>query len=642
MFEWIRRHNRLLQLLLLLLIFPAFAFFGISGYNTFFTPDNAVATVGESSVSQQEFSQAHRGQIDNMKRMLGDQIDASMFDTPQARLQVLESLIDQRVLATRVQENRVSVSDDAVRAAITQIPGVLKADGSFDIEQYRRLLQAQGMNELQFENRVRADLAIRLIPTAIESTAFVPSTVATQLARLTGQERVLRTRSFKPEDYINKVEVDAATVRKHYDEHTEQFKSPESATINYLVLSQQELAAQVEVTDEEKKAYYDQNQRRYGQSEQRAASHILVPVPEGASDAVRETARLKAEALLARVRGGESFADVARAESGDPGSAESGGDLGFFDRQTMAEGFADAAFKLAKDAISDVVQTEFGYHIIRLTDIRPATIKPYEQVAAQVDSELREEKARAAFAEKADVFSNTVYEQPDSLEPAAAKVGLTIGKINDFRRLGTPDLPPGSPLADPKVARAVFDPEKLARKMNSEAIDLGNGNLVSVRVLEHRPAAVEPFEKVEAQVQAIVRADKAAELAREAGEQALSGLLAGSPTGSNADFGEPVTITRDARSLAPQAIAQAFAQPGDKLPGYFGVSLGRGGYLIGELVEVREVADDKLAAATESAASSAASAAGQLSFDAWLRTVKDSLAIERHTDRISENRAADR
>ena len=237
MFEIIRRHPRMLNFLLLLFIFPAFAFFGLSGYDRFFAGDTDVAVVGEAAISAQEFENARQSQLNNMRRILGDQVDPAMFDTPQARNQILEGLIDQRLIAVTAQENRLTVSDDAVREAIAQIPGITSESGEFDFENYRTLLASQGLSEAQFEGSIRADLALQLVPQSVSATAFVPQTVAKQLAMLNGQKRTVRLKSFPTQDYIEKVEISEAAGRSFYDENPDQFQSPEAARINYLVLS---------------------------------------------------------------------------------------------------------------------------------------------------------------------------------------------------------------------------------------------------------------------------------------------------------------------------------------------------------------------------------------------------------------------
>lgn len=633
MFDSIRRHQKILQFLLLILIFPAFAFFGLSGYDRFFSGDDDVAIVAESPISAQEFEGARQSQIDNMRRILGDQLDTSMFDTPAARRQILEGLVDQRLLAITAQQNRLTVSDDAVRSAIQRIPGIAGENGSFDFERYKTLLTAQGLTEAQFEASVRADLAVQLLPEAVSRTAFASKTVATHLARLNGQKRTVKSKSFKAEDFIAKVELPADAARKYYDETPQAFQSPEAAKINYLVLSEATLAEQVNVSDQDVSEYYKANQRLFGQPEQRRARHILIESGESSSADEKAAAKDKAQGLLDRIRAGELIETLAKTESDDPGSAAEGGDLGFFDRDTMSSAFADSAFSLDLGEVSDLVETEFGFHIIQVSEIRAESIKPLGEVSTEIEATLGRQKAREAYLEAADSFGNTVYEQPDSLEPTAEKVALTIESLDEFRRFGTPGLAPNSPLNNRKVITAVFSAQNIKSGMNTEAIDVGNNTMVAVRVLEHRPAILLPFEAVEAQAESIVRAARAVELATAAGEQELASLQASSATAPDG-FDADQTVSRESRELSAAAKTAVFQVPSSSTPMFVGVGDERAGYQIFEVLKVEEITNEQLKTAVQASADEQSASNGQQSFAAYITALKTRTEIERFENRI--------
>ena len=636
MFEVIRKHPRMLNFLLLLFIFPAFAFFGLSGYDRFFAGDTDVAVVAEQPISAQEFENARQIQLNNMRRVLGDQVDPEMFDTPQARLQILEGLIDQRVIAVTAQENRLTVSDDAVREAIAQIPGITDEDGAFDFENYRTLLASQGLSEAQFEASIRADLALQLVPQSVSETAFMPAKVSRQIALLNGQKRTVRVKSFLAQDYIENVEISESAGRAYYEENPGQFQSPEAAKINYLVLSESSLADGVEITDSEIEQYYENNKRLFGQTEERRASHILVEVNEGAPDSEKDAARQKAQALLDRIRGGEALADLAATESDDPGSASAGGDLGFFDKDTMTDAFADAAFSLGQGEVSDLVETEFGFHIIEVTEIRAESTKPFDDVKDEIETTVRAQKAREAYIDAADTFNNTVYEQPDSLGPTAEKLGLEIQTLDEYRRAGSPGIAPNSPLNNPRVTREVFNAESLTSGMNTEAIDLGNNTVVAVRVLEHRPSKLLPYEAVQAQAESIVRARQAAELAQQAGEAELKALQA---SGTAEGFGDEQEVSREQGGLAADVIEQVFAVKPSQVPTFIGVSGDRTAYQLVELLKIEDLADEELTASQEAAGNEQAALSGRQSFSAFLASLKQRTEIERFEDRIQGDAA---
>ncbi|MEZ5741086.1 MAG: SurA N-terminal domain-containing protein [Burkholderiaceae bacterium] len=632
MFEAIRRNQRVLLFLLVLLIFPAFAFFGISGYDRFFSGGDAVATVGDSAITTQEFNNARRAQIDNMRRFLGDQFDPALLDSPAARNEILDGLIAQRVLAQEAASRRISIPDLAVFNAIHAIPSFRNEQGEFDRDRYRAMVAAQGMTEVGFEERVRADLAMQMIPQSVSESAIMPQSVATRIVSLQQQQRRYRLRRFEPENFIEGIAIDEAAARKYYDEHAAEFQSPESAKIEYLVLSQATLAGQVEVTDAEVNEYYTNNKARYVQGEQRAASHILVTASADAPAAERDAARAKAQALLDKLKGGADFAELAKAESQDPGSADNGGDLGLFDRESMVKPFADAAFALEKGALSDVVETEFGFHILKVTDIRDQTQQPLDKVRGEIESLIRSQKARQSFLESAETFSNTVFEQPDSLAPAADKLNLKVQSLDDLRRNGGPAVPPGSPLGNPKVLRAIFSEEALRNKVNTEAIDLGDNTLVAARVLEHRPSKLQDFEAVEVQAQAKVRAIEAGKAAVAAGEAELARLQGGGePTG----FDEEVTVSRAAAQLPPQVAKPLFNLPAERLPAFIGVSLGNRGYQIAQLLEVIPAAEKVISEGVEQYRERSAGNAGASAFDAYLELLKAKIPIERNVERLA-------
>src|SRR6478672_1467774 len=390
MFEFIRSHRRLMQFLLLLFIIPSFAFFGLESYTRSREADNAVAKVAGQSITQQEFDAALREQTERFRRMFGQQFDPKMLDTPEARQSVLDNLIAKRVMAAEASRNRLTVPDQALQQSILAIPGLTKPDGSFDSEQYRALLAMQGMTPTMFETRLRQDLALQQINSAVQSTAFAPKTVASRLSDLNDQEREVQELVFKAADFASQVKVTDEMLKEYYAKNGAQFEIPEQAKIEYVVLNGDALASQIQVSDADIKSYYDQNAKRYTVEEQRRASHILIGVKKDASDADKAAAKAKAESLLAQVRKNPAdFARIAKQNSQDTGSAERGGDLDFFGRGMMVKPFEDAAYQLKQGEISGLVQSDFGYHIIQLTGIKPAAVQTLDEVKAEITAEIR-------------------------------------------------------------------------------------------------------------------------------------------------------------------------------------------------------------------------------------------------------------
>jgi len=632
MFDTIRQHQRLLMALLVLLIFPAFAFFGISGYDRMFAADDTVAKVGELPISAREFEQARQGQVQRMRQMMGARFDPATFDTPDAREQLLEQLVDQRVLAVEAQEANVVVPDVAVRNAINADPTFFGEDSKFSIERYKQLLAAQGANELLYENQVRSQLALNTIPTALSGTGIVPRSVSRNMVKLNLQKRKFASRMFKTEDFVSKAEVDTDKARAYYEENPKLFESREAVKIEYLVLSEKTLSENAVVTDDERNEYYKNNSKQYVQNEQRQARHILINVDPDADQATKDAARQKAQTILDKIKAGADFAETAKKESQDPGTAENGGDLGFFDRETMVKGFADAAFSLEKDAISDVVESEFGMHIIKLTDIKEKAEKPLEEVKDEVDAAIKQQKGRQAFLESAETFTNTAFEQPDSMEPLAEKLQMEMQTIEKFQRFGTPDLDPNSPLNNPKFVRAIFDAEAIEEKTNIEPVETTPNVLVGARVIDHFPVKLQTFEAVEADAISRVRANRAAELAKEAGEAEIKRLLDG---GEPKDLEEAKSVDRYGGGLLPPASKALFSAAPDKFPGFIGIEMGASGYMVAQLIEIEDATDEAIDKAVAGFGDQASAVSGRESFQSFLDAVKKRTLIERNLSKIT-------
>lgn len=632
MFDSIRKHQRLLQFLLLLLIFPAFAFFGVSGYQKFLGDEDSVASVSGSRIDRQEFDQARRRQLDQLRQVLGPQADAKLLDTPEMTNEILDSLISRRALLLEAERQRITVTDERLRDAIGAISGLRRPDGGFDMERYRALLSAQGLSEQMFEAQTRFDLALQALPDALASSSIVPRTVLERLVALQEQVRETRELLFKPADFASRANPTDEQLRKHYEANLSAFETPESAKVEYLVLAADALESQVTLGEDDLRTYYEQNRSRYAAPDERRASHLLVKLDPGAGEEARKAARARADALLAQARAGGDFAALAKANSQDPGSAANGGDLGWFSRETMVKPFADAAFALKEGELSGVVESEFGFHVIKLTGVKAGSQRPFEQVRPELEAELRKQQAGKRFAEAADTFSNMVYEQADSLQPAAERFKLKIQTAADVTRSGVGESKPASPLSNPKLLAALFSADSVKTKRNTEAIDLGGNTLVSARIVEHRPAQRKPYEQVRDEVRARVVDELARKLAREAGESRLKGLRGG----EGADgFSEPRRLSRTAQpAIAAAAMEAVFRAPVDKLPAYVGVDLGAQGYGVYQVVSISQPAEAEVAKRLPQYAQQLAQVEGQQAVTDFIESVKARSKVQRHPERI--------
>lgn len=591
MFESIRQHQRILLGFLLLLIFPAFAFFGISRYDRLFSDEGLVARVDGDIITRQEYEFAQRRQVENMRQVLGDKFDPRVFETPEARAEIVNSLVVQRVLARKSAAEHIAIPDNQLRSAIAAIPGLRREDGAFDGERYRAMLAAQGKSEVGFESEMRRDLALQVLPEAISQSDFIPRAVLERLIVNNEQRRDVRELVFRAQDFIAQVKPQEADLRKYYDKYANAFLEPEAADVEYLVLSRAALAEQIALKPDEVHAYYEQNRIRFGTKEERKASHILIAV---GPNMTREAALAKANELLAKLRAGGDFAALAKADSQDPGSAAQGGDLGYFTRDTMTKKFADAAFGLKEGEISAPVETEFGVHLIKLTGIKGGSVQPFEQVRAQIESEIRNQQASAKFAELAEGFTNTVYEQADSLKPAAERFKLEIKRFDGLTRTGSDKLAEDSPLRSQKVLEAVFAPDSVRTRRNTEALDAGNGVLISARIAAYRAAATPKFEAVQERIRTAYVAREAAVMAVAAGEKKLKELLAA--PGSADGFAAVKSVSRvTPGDYSPAAVEQIMTAPAKPLPAFVGVDRGAAGYLVARIEKVSLPPEDELA-----------------------------------------------
>jgi peptidyl-prolyl cis-trans isomerase D len=621
MFDSIRSHRRWLMLFLLLLVFPSFVVTGIYGYNQFVGRENAIARVDGQPISQAELDAAHRQQMDRLRGMFGEQFDARMFDTPQARAATLENLLAERALQSEAQREHVVVSEQRLRELIATEPA-FQQDGKFSYDRYKQLLAAQGLTELGFEQRVQRDIARQTLLQAVAASAVVPKAVSEQVRRLAEEQREVRELRFDPKDFRAKLAVTDAQIKAYYDSNQREFQTPESVKAEYVVLTLDDVAGQLPaISEADARAYYEQNKDRFGQDEQRRASHILLTAGDGGTAKDKAGARKRAEELLARLRAAPGeFDKLARENSKDPGSAASGGDLGWFGRGMMVKPFEDAVFALKEGQTSDIVESEFGFHIIKLTGVRGAQIKPFDEVRTQIEAELKRDAAGKRFAEIAEQFSNAVYEQSDSLKPVADKLKLTVQTVESLTRASVPARPNTPQIFTPRVIEALFSAESLEKRRNTEAIEVANNTLVSARVVEYRPAAVRPLADVSAMIKAQLEQKEAARLAREAGEQKLAALQ---KSASDAGFGAPRTISRvQPQGLPAAAVTAVMRAPADKLPAFVGAELDGGTYGVFQVLssKVPEKVDAAQAQAQARALSQAFGAADDAAYVAALRS----------------------
>lgn len=605
MLESFRTHKRWLMFFLMVLVIPSFVVTGIYSYNRFMGDENALAKVGDLKISPQEFDLAQRERTEQLRQAMGDNFDARVLDTPEGRAAVLDALVIDRALSREAAKENLTISEAEV-VAIIKAAAPFQKDGKFDPAAYQNFLAARGRSDQQFVAEVRQDLMRQQLLQAVGSSAIVPKTLATNLRQLLEESREVRELVIRPEEFLAKAVVSDDAIAAFYDKNKARFETPETLKIEYVVLNPEASAGQIAAPEGELKAYYEQNKARFGTEEQRRVSHILIPV-----DGDKAKAQKTAADLAAKLRANPAdFAKLAREFSKDTGSAAAGGDLGFFGRNMMVKPFEDVAFKLQPGEISDPVETDFGFHVIRVADIKPAKVKPFEEVRGELEREYRAQQAQKKFVENAEQFTNTVYEQSDSLQPAIDKFKLRARTVDGVTREGAPG---GAKELNARVIEALFSEDALRNKRNTQAIEVAPNTLVAARVLEHRPAALRPVDEVKPLIKQVLQAEEAAKLARAAGEARLAELQK-SP--SEAGFGPVAQISRANPQGRPGPLVNAVLRPAaDKLPAYVGVDLPGGAYVISRVLSSKAPGEDANSAAQQQRAlAQAAGAADDLAY----------------------------
>jgi peptidyl-prolyl cis-trans isomerase D len=584
MFDFVRNHQRWMQFILLLLILPSFVFVGVQGYSSFVDSGTSYAKVGSASISQQQYENAQRARLEQLRGQFGSNFDPQMFDTPEARKQLLDSLIETRVVAGTVAASHFSASDRRLQDTILAIPAV-QEDGKFSMARYQAALAAQGMTPAMFEAQLRNDLAQQTVTAPVADSGTLPKTVFDNVVAAQGQQREVRLLTLPATGFTAQVTVSDDDVKKYYDANTARFSVPEKVDAEYIVLDEKAAAADASVSTADVESYYKQNEAKFSAPEQRRASHILLTVDDKASDADRAKVLKKAEELAAQAKAKPAdFAALAKANSQDPGSAASGGDLDWFGRGMMVKQFEDTAFSMKQGEISAPVKSDFGYHIIQVTGVRPAQVKPLAEVRPQIETEIRQQKASARYAELAEQFTNLIYEQSDSLKPAADKLGLKVQTAAGVTR--SPNGPPSAPgISDNrKVIDALFSEEVLKESRNSGAIEVGTGTLVAVRVVKHNPAHTAPLADVSARIRTQLTNERAAALAKKAGEERLAALKA---KDDETGFGASRQFSRrqSAQDVPAAVVGGVMRADVKTLPTFIGVDTGNG-YTIARIGKV--------------------------------------------------------
>ena len=581
MFDFVHEKKRFVQIVLAIIILP-FAFWGVDSYTRSGNTAEVAATVNGAKISQQELGNALRQQQDRLRQQMGDNFDPAMLDSQEMKRAVIENLVAQRLMLERARNARLAVTDEQVARLIGGIEA-FQDGGKFDKKRYEAALANQGMSPLAFEARLRDDMLWQQIQDAYLQNGYASSSVAENIIRLNEQQRIVSVSAVSFQPYIAQAKVDEDALKNYYNQNMQEFQVREQAKVEYVKFTMDDLLSRIDVSNEEVRNYYDEHRSEFGTPEERRAAHILIAVPAGASQAQQDTAREKSEQLLQQVsKTPARFAELAKLNSQDPGSAANGGDLGFVGRGVMVKPFEDAVFALKPGEISMLVKSDFGYHIIKLIAVKPSRDLPFEEARGDILTKLRQQKSADKFAELAEKFSSTVYEQSDTLKPAADLIGARTEQSGWLvNGVGAGDL------WTAKMLQAIFNDEVVKNKRNTAAIEVAPNTLVAARVLEHKPAAVRAFAEVQEVIRQKLLHQHALELAAVQGKAMLAQLQSGGKPKLN--WGQVQTITRaQYGSLDPGLVKKIFQANPASLPQYVGIEAERQGYLMARIDAVKD------------------------------------------------------
>lgn len=607
---------------LLAAITVPFALFGIDSYLNQAGNNATIAEVNGNDISVQEYANA----LQNLRNRLQSEgkVDAAQLDSPEVKTLVLDQLINKRVLSEEIQHAKYAISNEQLATYITGMPEFQK-DGKFSQELYDQTLEQNSITASRFEEGMRADLLAQQAQDGISKLAFVSHVRADDTYKLTHQQREVTVAEIKTKDFINQVKIEPAQVKAYYEQHKDKLRVPEQVKIEFLLLSASSLIPSIKVDDAEVKKFYDENAAKFQGNEQRRASHILIGFGVSATPEQKQQAKAKAEEILAIVKKNpKRFEELAVKESQDPGSASKGGDLGSFGRGAMVKPFEDTAFGMKAGQISDIVESEFGYHIIKVTEVTGES-SDYESLKPKIKAELLYQKAQALFTEQAENFTNMVYEQSGSLQPAAKAFNGQVQTSDWVTREDGAKF-----FKNDKIMNLVFSDEVLKDRRNTEAVEISPNNLVSARVVEYKPAAPRSFDEVRAGIEDLLKLEAAAKLALSKGEAALKSLNEGKEV-ADIDWIPEVTVDRkNAQGLTELAMNQVFKTNVSKLPAYSGIADAKQGFLLVKVIKV-----DGLTPVDESAQKAAQTELNEALASEYLSAYKQSLR-EKNKIKVNE------
>lgn len=565
MLELIRHYSQSwLAKAILGLIAVTFGLFGIDSYLTGAGQNAPIAKLGDQSISIAEYGNAMERQ--RVRLMSQNQnLDPKLLDTPAFKQSVLEDLMMKRLVNAEAKDARFKISDAQLNDYLLSVPE-LQEDGQFSHALYQQLLEQNGQTAGQLEASIRNDLLGQQVHDDIAKLAFVPEDVAALSTKYQYEARTVSTAEIKVADFKSEIMVNDEEAKQYYEKHQAKFNEPEKVKVEFVLLSAAGLLKDVAVSDEQVKAFYDQNQQRFQGDEKREASHILISFGVNATDEDKQKAKEKAEELYAILQAApERFEELATKHSQDPGSATKGGSLGSFGRGTMVKPFEEAVFAMDVNQISDIIQSDFGYHIIRLDGVSGNT-SSFEEMKPKLKAELLFQEAQIKYASLTEEFSNIVYEQSGSLEPVAEAFKLEVQQLDWMSRKDLLEYFKNSN----RFVDMVFSDDVIKDKRNTNAEEVAPNNMVAARVIDYQAEKPQSFEEVKEIIVEVIKLEKAVQQAEENGKSMLAKLEAGETLESLEWIPEVTVDRKNAQGLTESVMSRVYTVNAETTPAFTG------------------------------------------------------------------------
>ena len=570
------------QVILALVLIP-FALFGIDSYLNQAGNNLSIAKVDGYKIALPEYNRA----IENVRnRMMseGKKVDPAMFDSFEFKESVVDGLITKQLINNDIKKSQFKITDQQLSQYIIGMPDFQK-DGKFSQELYDKVLQNNQLNPKKFEESIRNDLLIQQVRDGLQKLTFIPPNNLTETLKATSQQREVTVAEFKTKEYMAKANISEKDMQAFYDQNKSKFLAPEQVKAEFVVFPLTSILPSTTVSEDEVKAFYKTNADKYQNQQQREASHILIAASKNAAPAEKAKAKAKAEDVLGQIKKNpKQFEELATKYSQDPESAKKGGDLGAFGRGMMVKPFDDAVFSMKVNEISGIVESDFGYHIIKLTKVIGEG-GGFDAIKPQIKAELIYQKAQDKYAALAEDFSNKVYEQSSSLDVVSKKFNLPIQKTDWISRNESDKF-----FKNEALMNALYSKESIKDRRNTEAIEVTPNNLISARVVDYKAQSTKPFAEVKKSIEDYLKFEAAKKLVATEGEAALKSVADAS---RKIDWQATVLVDRkNTKGLSQAVTNHAYKMPTDKLPSYSGFVDGNNGYVIVKVSKVAFPNDD--------------------------------------------------